>query len=130
MVPSGSRRRIVKSEITALGNEMIKRQNIDSFYDIVLGPFAQETQDWTDPVTNEFFAASFDYFSTLRGVRKSDGTNFAVQVRLNHRIVDGADDKKRVAYIENALENTIFQLSTYSNCNCFVGYHCERHSHG
>lgn len=94
---------------------------------IRFGGFVQDTEDWTDPDTGEFFKATMDYFSVLTGRRIRDDVNFAVRVRLDHVIVDDHSNKNRSNYVESCLVNGMMQLASYADCDCVVGAPCKRH---
>lgn len=105
------------------GNELLS-----GFSDVELQPFAQDTQDWNDPATGEFYKATFDYFAFLRATRKSDGVNFCIQVRMDHRMIDRERGTILEAYVKSVFLNAVLGLHSYATCDCFVEFHCARHS--
>jgi hypothetical protein len=124
----------INEELSKVTGQVLKMMGsearLEAFDGVRLGSFVQDDKDWTDPNTGEFFKATMDYLSHLSGRRISDGTFFAVNLRLDHIVVDdsGIGAQKKLDYVETCMVNAMIQLAEYSNCACVVDAPCERHA--
>lgn len=114
-------------DILKVTYDFTENELLRDFDHIELLPFSQDTQDWNDPQTGEFYAATFDYFAFLRARRKLDNVNFCVRVRIDHRMMNEPKREILAAYVTSQFAAAVFSLSTFAGCECVVGFHCPRH---
>lgn len=122
----------MQQDIAGVVKEMVKDhvEELRAFSDVVVGPFVQDKEGWTDPETKEFYPPTMDYLSHLRGWRISDNTNFAVNVRLQHEMVEGPATPQMANYVATVIFNAILSLASYSDCACTVQRPCGKPGHG
>jgi hypothetical protein len=111
--------------------EMVKDHaaELKAFDHVVMGPFAQDTEGWTDPETNEFYPPTMDFGSYLRASRISDKVDFAVRIRLDHKMLEGPATPQMADYVGAVIKNAIFMLAYFSKCTCTAEKSCGRPGH-
>ena len=99
-------------------------RSVKGWQHVTLDSFVQDTWDWTDPKTGEYYPPTLKWAAPLKAVR-SDGVNFFVMVEFYPADLDAAENK--IVFMQQILQLAFRQLESYRECACTVSTPCPFH---